>query len=134
MAFGGADIVVESGTFTKGADAETSAWHGQESDYFSAMVVQTLTFVLGVNDKTYDLGETQRGLECLLHHELPGTVAKFCTDIWHSQWDDDHDSSYTNDQKLFDLPRDLRRARAAAINMIPSSTGAAKRCTWLSRN
>src|SRR6266850_2059380 len=86
------------------------------------------TFVLGVNDKTYDpakhhvISNASCTTNCLapvakVLHETFGIHSGTMTTI----------HSYTNDQKLLDLPhKDLRRARAAAINMIPSSTGAAK--------
>ena len=86
------------------------------------------TFVLGVNDNTYDpakhnvVSNASCTTNCLapvakVLHETFGIHSGTMTTI----------HSYTNDQKLLDLPhKDLRRARAAAINMIPSSTGAAK--------
>jgi len=86
------------------------------------------TFVLGVNDKSYDpakhnvVSNASCTTNCLapvakVLHETFGIHSGTMTTI----------HSYTNDQKLLDLPhKDLRRARAAAINMIPSSTGAAK--------
>jgi glyceraldehyde 3-phosphate dehydrogenase len=86
------------------------------------------TFVLGVNDKTYDpathnvVSNASCTTNCLapvakVLHDTFGIQAGTMTTI----------HSYTNDQKLLDLPhKDLRRARAAALNMIPSSTGAAK--------
>ena len=67
-------------------------------------------------------------LQCLLHDELPGPVAKVLHEelgIRHGLMTTIH--AYTSDQKLQDGPhKDLRRARAAAVNMIPTSTGAAK--------
>jgi len=81
-----------------------------------------------VNDKTYDpakhhvISNASCTTNCLapvakVLHETFGIHSGTMTTI----------HSYTNDQKLLDLPhKDLRRARAAAINMIPSSTGAAK--------
>jgi glyceraldehyde 3-phosphate dehydrogenase len=86
------------------------------------------TFVLGVNDKTYDPAKHHvvSNASCTTNCLAP--VAKVLHDTFgiHSgTMTTIH--SYTNDQKLLDLPhKDLRRARAAAINMIPSSTGAAK--------
>jgi glyceraldehyde 3-phosphate dehydrogenase len=86
------------------------------------------TFVLGVNDKTYNsathhvISNASCTTNCLapvakVLQETFGINSGTMTTI----------HSYTNDQKLLDLPhKDLRRARAAAINMIPSSTGAAK--------
>ncbi len=86
------------------------------------------TLVLGVNDKTYDPAKHHvvSNASCTTNCLAP--VAKVLQDTFgiHSgTMTTIH--SYTNDQKLLDLPhKDLRRARAAAINMIPSSTGAAK--------
>jgi glyceraldehyde 3-phosphate dehydrogenase len=86
------------------------------------------TIVLGVNDKTYDPAKQNvvSNASCTTNCLAPvakvilenfGIVAGTMTTI----------HSYTNDQKLLDLPhKDLRRARAAALSMIPSSTGAAK--------
>ena len=86
------------------------------------------TFVLGVNDKTYDpakhnvISNASCTTNCLapvakVIHDTFGINVGTMTTI----------HSYTNDQNLLDLPhKDLRRARAAAISMIPSSTGAAK--------
>jgi glyceraldehyde 3-phosphate dehydrogenase len=87
-----------------------------------------LTVVLGVNEKTYDpakhniISNASCTTNCLapvarVIQDQFGIIAGTMTTI----------HSYTNDQRLLDLPhKDLRRARAAAINMIPSSTGAAK--------
>src|SRR5260370_10108077 len=86
------------------------------------------TFVLGVNDKTYNPAAHHviSNASCTTNCLAP--VAKVLQETFgiHSgTMTTIH--SYTNDQKLLDLPhKDLRRARAAAINMIPSSTGAAK--------
>jgi len=86
------------------------------------------TLVLGVNEKTYNpsLHHVVSNASCTTNCLAPvarvlqdtfGIVAGTMTTI----------HSYTNDQRLLDLPHsDLRRARAAAINLIPSSTGAAK--------
>src|SRR5213079_3642471 len=87
-----------------------------------------LTLCYGVNHTTYDpakhsvISNASCTTNCLapvakVLHETFGIHSGTMTTI----------HSYTNDQKLLDLPhKDLRRARAAAINMIPSSTGAAK--------
>jgi glyceraldehyde 3-phosphate dehydrogenase len=126
----GADIVVEStGLFTKGADAKKHL-HGSVKKVIISAPADgpDATFVLGVNDKTYDaakhnvVSNASCTTNCLapvakVLHEAFGINAGTMTTI----------HSYTNDQKLLDLPhKDLRRARAAALNMIPSSTGAAK--------
>jgi glyceraldehyde 3-phosphate dehydrogenase len=126
----GADIVVEStGLFTKGADAKKHLRGSVRKVIISAPADgPDATFVLGVNDKTYDaakhnvVSNASCTTNCLapvakVLHETFGISAGTMTTI----------HSYTNDQKLLDLPhKDLRRARAAALNMIPSSTGAAK--------
>jgi glyceraldehyde 3-phosphate dehydrogenase len=86
------------------------------------------TIVMGVNDKTYDAAKHHvvSNASCTTNCLAP--VAKVVHEsfgIVHGTMTTIH--SYTNDQRLLDLPhKDLRRARAAAISMIPSSTGAAK--------
>jgi glyceraldehyde 3-phosphate dehydrogenase len=126
----GADIVVEStGLFTKGDDAKKHLRAPVKKVIISAPADgPDATFVLGVNDNTYDpashnvISNASCTTNCLapvakVLHDTFGIVAGTMTTI----------HSYTNDQKLLDLPhKDLRRARAAALNMIPSSTGAAK--------
>ncbi len=126
----GADIVVEStGLFTKGADAKKHLRAPVKKVIISAPADgPDATFVLGVNDKTYDPSKHHviSNASCTTNCLAP--VAKVLQETFgiHSgTMTTIH--SYTNDQKLLDLPhKDLRRARAAAINMIPSSTGAAK--------
>jgi glyceraldehyde 3-phosphate dehydrogenase len=126
----GADIVVEStGLFTKGAEAKKHLRGSVKKVIISAPAEDPdATFVLGVNDKIYDpakhnvVSNASCTTNCLapvakVIQDTFGIVAGTMTTI----------HSYTNDQKLLDLPhKDLRRARAAAISMIPSSTGAAK--------
>jgi len=126
----GAEIVIEStGLFTKGPEAKKHLRAPVKKVIISAPAEDPdATFVLGVNDKTYDPGKhhvisnASCTTNCLapvakVLHETFGIQSGTMTTI----------HSYTNDQKLLDLPhKDLRRARAAAINMIPSSTGAAK--------
>jgi glyceraldehyde 3-phosphate dehydrogenase len=126
----GADIVVEStGLFTKGADARKHIRGTVKKVIISAPATDPdATFVLGVNHKTYDpakhhvVSNASCTTNCLapvakVLNETFKIVAGTMTTI----------HSYTNDQKLLDLPhKDLRRARAAALNMIPSTTGAAK--------
>jgi glyceraldehyde 3-phosphate dehydrogenase len=86
------------------------------------------TIVLGVNEKTYDPAKHHviSNASCTTNCLAP--VAKVLQDsfgIVHGTMTTIH--SYTNDQRLLDLPhKDLRRARAAALSMIPTSTGAAK--------
>jgi glyceraldehyde 3-phosphate dehydrogenase (phosphorylating) len=126
----GADIVVEStGLFTKGPDARKHLRGPVKKVVISAPAEDPdATFVLGVNDKLYDpkkhhvVSNASCTTNCLapvakVLQDTFGIVAGTMTTI----------HSYTNDQKLLDLPhKDLRRARAAALSMIPSSTGAAK--------
>jgi len=126
----GASIVVEStGLFTKGADARKHIRGPVKKVIISAPATDPdATFVLGVNDKTYDpakhhvVSNASCTTNCLapvakVIHETFGINVGTMTTI----------HSYTNDQKLLDLPhKDLRRSRAAALSMIPTSTGAAK--------
>src|SRR5579859_3906843 len=126
----GAEIVVEStGLFTKGADARKHIRGPVKKVIISAPATDPdHTLVLGVNDNTYDPAKHHvvSNASCTTNCLAP--VAKVLQDTFgiHSgTMTTIH--SYTNDQRLLDLPhKDLRRARAAAINMIPSSTGAAK--------
>jgi glyceraldehyde 3-phosphate dehydrogenase len=126
----GAEIVVEStGLFTKGSDAKKHLRGSVKKVIISAPADDPdATFVLGVNDKTYDPAKHNvvSNASCTTNCLAP--VAKVLQDTFGIQsgtMTTIH--SYTNDQKLLDLPhKDLRRARAAALNMIPSSTGAAK--------
>jgi glyceraldehyde 3-phosphate dehydrogenase len=126
----GADIVVEStGLFTKGPEAKKHLRGPVKKVIITAPAEgPDATFVLGVNDKLYDpakhnvVSNASCTTNCLapvakVLQDTFGIVAGTMTTI----------HSYTNDQKLLDLPhKDLRRARAAALSMIPSSTGAAK--------
>jgi glyceraldehyde 3-phosphate dehydrogenase len=126
----GASIVVEStGLFTKGADARKHIRGPVKKVLISAPATDPdHTMVLGVNDKTYDAAKHHvvSNASCTTNCLAPvarvlldtfGIVAGTMTTV----------HSYTNDQKLLDLPhKDLRRARAAALSMIPTSTGAAK--------
>src|SRR5207237_5471723 len=126
----GAEIVVEStGLFTKGPDAKKHLRAPVKKVIISAPADgPDATFVLGVNDKCYDPAKHHviSNASCTTNCLAP--VAKVIQDTFGIQsgtMTTIH--SYTNDQRLLDLPhKDLRRARAAAINMIPSSTGAAK--------
>jgi glyceraldehyde 3-phosphate dehydrogenase (phosphorylating) len=126
----GAQIVVEStGRFTAGPDAKKHMRGPVKKVLISAPATDPDgTFVLGVNDKTYDptkhnvVSNASCTTNCLapvakVIHDTFGINVGTMTTI----------HSYTNDQNLLDLPhKDLRRARAAALSMIPSSTGAAK--------
>jgi len=126
----GATIVVEStGLYTKGADARKHIRGPVKKVLISAPATDPdHTIVLGVNEKTYDpakhhvVSNASCTTNCLapvakVLHDTFGIVSGTMTTV----------HSYTNDQKLLDLPhKDLRRARAAALSMIPTSTGAAK--------
>jgi glyceraldehyde 3-phosphate dehydrogenase len=126
----GADIVIEStGLFTKGDDAKKHLRSPVKKVIISAPSDgPDATFVLGVNSNTYDpmKHNVVSNASCTTNCLAP--VAKVLHDTFKIQagtMTTIH--SYTNDQKLLDLPhKDLRRARAAALNMIPSTTGAAK--------
>jgi glyceraldehyde 3-phosphate dehydrogenase (phosphorylating) len=127
----GADVVIEStGLFT---DRENAAKHleaGAKKVVISAPATNPdTTVVLGVNfDEAYDAASHQiiSNASCTTNCLAP--VAKVLHDsigIKHGLMTTIH--AYTADQRLQDMPhRDLRRARAAAINLIPASTGAAK--------
>ena len=126
----GASIVVEStGLFTKGADARKHIRGPVKKVMISAPATDPdHTIVLGVNDATYDPSKHHvvSNASCTTNCLAP--VAKVLQDAFGiSVGTMTTIHSYTNDQKLLDLPhKDLRRARAAAISMIPTSTGAAK--------
>jgi glyceraldehyde 3-phosphate dehydrogenase len=127
----GADVVIEStGLFT---DRENAAKHldaGAKKVVISAPATNPdVTVALGVNfDDAYDAGEHQviSNASCTTNCLAP--VAKVLHDtvgIKHGLMTTIH--AYTADQRLQDMPhKDLRRARAAAVNLIPASTGAAK--------
>src|ERR1700746_2520808 len=126
----GADIVVEStGLFTKGADAKKHLRGPVKKGIISAPADgPDATFVLGVNDNTYEPAKHNviSNASCTTNCLAP--VAKVLQDsfgIVSGMMTTVH--SYTNDQRLLDLPhKDLRRGRAAALSIIPTSTGAAK--------
>jgi glyceraldehyde 3-phosphate dehydrogenase len=126
----GAQIVVEStGLFTSGPEARKHMRGPVKKVIISAPATDPdHTLVLGVNQKTYDPAKHHvvSNASCTTNCLAP--VAKVLQDsfgIVHGTMTTIH--SYTNDQKLLDLPHpDLRRARAAALSMIPTSTGAAK--------
>jgi glyceraldehyde 3-phosphate dehydrogenase len=126
----GAQVVVEStGLFTSGPEARKHIRGPVKKVLISAPATDPdHTIVLGVNDKTYDPANHHviSNASCTTNCLAP--VAKVLQDsfgIVHGTMTTIH--SYTNDQKLLDLPhKDLRRARAAALSMIPTSTGAAK--------
>ncbi len=126
----GAQIVVEStGLFTKGPDAAKHLRDTVKKVIISAPATDPdATFVMGVNDNAYDAAKHNvvSNASCTTNCLAP--VAKVVHEnfgIVHGTMTTIH--SYTNDQRLLDLPhKDLRRARAAALSMIPSTTGAAK--------
>ena len=127
----GADVVIEStGLFTKRDDAAKHLEAGAQKVIISAPATEPdVTVALGVNfDEAYDpdqhhiISNASCTTNCLapvakVLHETVGIERGLMTTI----------HAYTADQNLQDLPhKDLRRARAAAINLIPASTGAAK--------
>lgn len=128
----GVDVVLEcTGLFTERPKAQGHITAGAKKVIISAPAKgQDLTVVMGVNDHLYDAEKhtvISNG-SCTTNCLAP--IAKVMLDnfgIVRGLMTTVH--SYTNDQHLLDIPHrkgDLRRARAAAVNMIPSSTGAAK--------
>ncbi|MEK6582577.1 MAG: type I glyceraldehyde-3-phosphate dehydrogenase [Nitrospirota bacterium] len=126
----GVDVVLEStGLFTDKASASKHLTAGAKWVIISAPAKDPdVTVCMGVNEETLDpskhkiISNASCTTNCLapvakvLHQEF-GIVRGLMTTI----------HSYTNDQRILDLPhKDLRRARAAAVNMIPTTTGAAK--------
>jgi glyceraldehyde 3-phosphate dehydrogenase (phosphorylating) len=126
----GAQVVVEStGLFTKREDADKHIAAGAEKVIISAPAKgEDLTVVLGVNDDQYDPAQHNvlSNASCTTNSVVP--MAKVLDDAFGiDQGFMTTIHAYTNDQRILDLPHeDLRRARAAAINIIPTSTGAAK--------
>ncbi len=128
----GIDIVIESTGLKQFTDQDAARQHitnGAKKVIISAPAKSPdLTLVLGVNDSAYDPAKHHviSNASCTTNCLAP--VAKVLLDTFglkRGLMTTIH--SYTNDQKLLDLPhKDLRRARAAALNMIPTSTGAAK--------
>ncbi|HEX4285219.1 MAG TPA: type I glyceraldehyde-3-phosphate dehydrogenase [Terracidiphilus sp.] len=126
----GAQIVIEStGHFTDATKAKAHLGSTVKKVIISAPATnEDVTLVLGVNEEKYDAAKHHviSNASCTTNCLAPvvkvllketGIVSGIMTTI----------HSYTNDQVILDFPhKDLRRARAAAINMIPSSTGAAK--------
>jgi glyceraldehyde 3-phosphate dehydrogenase len=126
----GAQIVIEStGKFTEASDAAKHLRGTVKKVIISAPAKnEDVTIVLGVNDGMYDparhriISNASCTTNCLapiakVLHEKFGILKGSMTTI----------HSYTNDQNVLDFPhKDLRRARAAALNMIPTTTGAAK--------
>ena len=126
----GVDIVIEStGLFTKRADAAKHIEGGAKKVIISAPAKdEDVTIVMGVNDDDYDAAQHEviSNASCTTNCVVP--MAKVLQDNWGIDkgfMTTCH--AYTNDQNTLDLARDnLRRARAAAINIIPTTTGAAK--------
>ena len=126
----GAEIVIEStGRFTKAEDAKKHLRGPVKKVVISAPAKdEDVTIVLGVNENMYDPANHHiiSNASCTTNCLAP--VAKVIHEkfgIKNALMNTIH--SYTNDQQLLDLPhKDLRRARAAALSMIPTSTGAAK--------
>jgi glyceraldehyde 3-phosphate dehydrogenase len=128
--WGDVDIVIEStGRFTKASDAQKHLTAGAKKVIISAPATdEDITIVLGVNEGAYDpskhhvISNASCTTNCLapmakVIHERFGITRGFMTTV----------HAYTNDQVILDFPhKDLRRARAAATNIIPTSTGAAK--------
>jgi len=126
----GVDIVIEStGLFTKRDAAKKHIAAGAKKVIISAPATDPdVTIVLGVNEESYNSSEHQivSNASCTTNclaplakvmHESFGIKKGLMTTI----------HSYTNDQKILDLPHsDLRRARAANLSIIPTTTGAAK--------
>ena len=126
----GVDVVLEStGLFTKREQAQLHLDAGASKVVISAPATDPdVTIVLGVNDDAYDSEQDRiiSNASCTTNCVAP--LAKVLHDTWGIEsgfMTTIH--AYTNDQQILDLPhKDLRRARAAAINLIPTSTGAAK--------
>ncbi len=126
----GVDIVFEcTGKFTKRDDAAKHLTAGARKVIITAPATDPdVTLVLGVNDNDYDaakhhiISNASCTTNCIaplakVLHETFGIKKAWMTTV----------HSYTNDQNLLDLPhKDLRRARAAALSIIPTTTGAAK--------
>lgn len=126
----GVDIVVEStGLFVDREQASKHLEAGAKVVVISAPAKQPdFTVVLGVNDDSLDLSKHRiiSNASCTTNCIAP--MVKVLQDAFGIEWGfmtTTH--AYTNDQRLLDLPhKDLRRARAAALNIIPTTTGAAR--------
>src|SRR5437867_6324440 len=126
----GVDLVLEStGRFTNRPDADKHLAAGAKKVVISAPAKgEDITIVMGVNHRKYDPAKhtVLSNASCTTNCLVP--VVKVVMDHWgfrHGYMVTVH--SYTNDQQILDLPhKDLRRARAAALNIIPTTTGAAK--------
>jgi glyceraldehyde 3-phosphate dehydrogenase len=126
----GVEIVIEStGLFTEREKAEKHLEAGAQKVIISAPAKgEDITVVLGVNHEDYDPAEHHviSNASCTTNCVVPmASVLEDTFGIDRAMMTTCH--AYTNDQNLLDLPHsDLRRARAAAINIVPASTGAAK--------
>ena len=126
----GAQIVIEStGRFTDAHDAVKHLRGSVKKVIFSAPAKnEDVTLVLGVNDSAYDPAKHNIISNASCTTNCLGPVVKVLQStvgILKGSMTTIH--SYTNDQNVLDFPhKDLRRARAAALNMIPTTTGAAK--------
>ncbi|HYI93464.1 MAG TPA: type I glyceraldehyde-3-phosphate dehydrogenase [Bryobacteraceae bacterium] len=126
----GVQIVVEStGHFTDATKAKAHLTGSVKKVIISAPATnEDVTIVLGVNDSAYNPAEDNIISNASCTTNCLGPVTK----VLHEKFGIEKGTmttihSYTNDQNVLDFPhKDLRRARAAAINMIPTSTGAAK--------
>jgi glyceraldehyde 3-phosphate dehydrogenase len=124
------EYVIEStGLFTEAEKAKAHLTAGAKKVIISAPAKnEDLTIVMGVNHEKYDPRKHTIVSNASCTTNCLGPVARVLVDsfgIVKGQMTTVH--SYTNDQKILDLPhKDLRRARAAALSMIPTSTGAAK--------
>jgi glyceraldehyde 3-phosphate dehydrogenase len=126
----GVDIVIEAtGVFTDGAQVRAHLEAGAKKAIITAPATnEDITLVLGVNDGAYNprkhhiVSNASCTTNCLapmakVLHDVFGIERGLMTTV----------HSYTNDQRILDLMhKDLRRARAAAMNIVPTSTGAAK--------
>src|SRR5215204_270907 len=126
----GVDVVLEStGRFTKAEDARKHITGGAKKVIISAPAKgEDITIVMGVNSDRYDAAKHNivSNASCTTNCLVP--MVKVVRDAFgfrHGSMVTVH--SYTNDQQILDLPhKDLRRARAAALSIIPTTTGAAK--------
>jgi glyceraldehyde 3-phosphate dehydrogenase len=126
----GVDVVIEStGLFTKAAAARKHVDAGAKKVIISAPATdEDVTIVMGVNDDAYDAAKHTIISNASCTTNCLGPLAKVLNDafgIERGLMTTIH--AYTQDQNLQDAPhKDLRRARAAALNIVPTSTGAAK--------
>jgi len=126
----GVDVVLEStGFFTDSAKASAHITAGAKKVLISAPATNPdITICIGINDDQYDASKHHivSNASCTTNCLAP--LVKVLNDKWGIErgfMTTIH--SYTNDQNILDLPhKDLRRARAAALSMIPTTTGAAK--------